>query len=170
MTPPPVVWGNPLTEADYQSLESRWISGELADRAYLRRVDSLTGREMFSRKRGDAAGITIPNLAPWDARHVREYRIRLDNPDLERKSDGSLRETNKYLQPPGRPSLIYFPPGVTQEMLEDNSLTVVITEGEFKNLGPMAPFHAQWLRAAISPCRPPGRVELEGLCWQSCRS
>src|SRR5262249_33601478 len=98
MTPPSLAtWGDPLREAAYQNLAVRRISRELADRACVRRVDSLTGREMFGRKRGDAAGVIIPNIAPWNPEQIREYRIRVDNPDLERKSDGSLRETNKYL-------------------------------------------------------------------------
>jgi predicted P-loop ATPase len=86
---------------------------------------------MFARKRGDLSGIIIPNVAP-DSGHVREYRLRLDNPPLEQRADGSLRETNKYIQPPGRPNLFYFPVGVTPQMLEDVRLLLLIVEGEFK--------------------------------------
>ena len=133
---PPVVkpWGENLTDSDYRSLAARWIPPELADLAGLRRVDSNVGREMFSRKRGDLAGIIIPNVAPWDSGHIREYRERLDNPDLEYGADGTIRETNKYIQPPGRTNLIYFPPGVLPPTLEDSNVPVIITEGEFKAL------------------------------------
>src|SRR5260370_1299420 len=74
-------WGQALTAADYQGLGARWITPELADDAGLRRVDSALGRQMFARKRGELSGIIIPNVAPWDGSHVREYRLRLDKPD-----------------------------------------------------------------------------------------
>jgi hypothetical protein len=106
----------------------------MADLAGIRRVTSLVGQQMFARKRGDLAGIIIPNIAPWDDGHIREYRLRLDNPPLEQRADGSLRETGKYIQPPGRPNLLYYPPGVTTQMLEDVRLPVLIVEGEFKAL------------------------------------
>jgi hypothetical protein len=127
-------WGGVLNDADYKALESRWITREGADAAGLRRIDSITGREMFRRGRGDLAGIIIPNVAPWDPRHIREYRERLDNPDLEYRADRSIRETNKYIQPPGRGNLLYFPPGILTPMLEDITLPVIVTEGEFKAL------------------------------------
>ncbi len=127
-------WGDTLTEADYQNLTARWITTALAEAAGLRRVDSSTGREMFSRRSGDLAGIIIPNIAPWDSNHIREYRERLDKPDLECASDGGLREKNKYIQPPGRTNLIYFPPGLPSATLEDIAIPIIITEGEFKSL------------------------------------
>jgi predicted P-loop ATPase len=127
-------WGRNLSDADYQTLAARWITRELAEAAGLQRVDSNTGQQMFGRKRGDLTGIIIPNVAPWNASQIREYRERLDNPDLEYRSDGSVREANKYLQPPGRPNLIYFPPGLSLAALEDIAIPVVITEGEFKAL------------------------------------
>lgn len=128
------LWGHPLTEADYKSLSERWITPEIADGAVLRRVDSTVGREMFGRKRGELSGIIIPNIAPWDSNYIREYRERLDKPDLECASDGSLREKNKYIQPPGRTNLIYFPPGLPSATLEDIAITVIVTEGELKAL------------------------------------
>src|ERR1039458_1476268 len=76
-------WGQDLTGADYQGLAARWITPELANDAGLRRVDSSMGRQMFARRRGDLSGIIVPNVAPWDSSQVREYRERLDNPDLE---------------------------------------------------------------------------------------
>ena len=127
-------WGRDLTGADYQGLAARWISRELADDAGLRRVDSTVGGQMFARRHGELSGIIIPNVAPWDCSHVREYRERLDKPDLEYGSDGNVRETNKYIQPPGRRNLLYFPPGLLSTALEDIALTIIITEGEFKAL------------------------------------
>jgi hypothetical protein len=94
-TPIIPAWGSAMTDADSDRLGARWITRELADAAGLRRVDSETGRQMFSRKNGDLASIIIPNVAPWDGQ-VREYRERVDTPDLEYRADGSVRETNKY--------------------------------------------------------------------------
>ena len=129
-----ISWGDALNDADYSGLAARWINHELADGAGLRRIDSITGREMFRRGRGDMAGIIIPNVAPWAPDHIREYRERLDTPDLEYRADGSVKETNKYIQPPDRGNLLYFPRGVCLPMLEDATLPVIITEGEFKAL------------------------------------
>ena len=45
-----------------------------------------------------------------------------------------MRETRKYIQPPGRPNRLYFPPDVSVDVVEDPSTVVMITEGEFKTL------------------------------------
>jgi hypothetical protein len=127
-------WGRELETADYQKLAARWITPELANAAGLRRVDSEVGKFMFSRKRGDLSGIIIPNVAPWEPTHIREYRERVDNPPLEYRADGTTRQGQKYVQPPGRPNLLYFPPGITMSLLEDVKVPIIITEGEFKAL------------------------------------
>jgi predicted P-loop ATPase len=125
-------FGDRLTPEDYSRLQARWIPAAMADQAGIRRVTSLVGQEMFGRKRGNLAGAIIPNIAPWDNGQVREYTLRLDHPPLEQRADGSLRETGKYIQPPGRPNLLYFPVGVTTQMLEDVRLPVFIVEGPLK--------------------------------------
>jgi hypothetical protein len=52
--------GSDLTSSDHDALESRWINPEMALRAGLRRVDSLTGGEIVSRTGGgDYSGILI---------------------------------------------------------------------------------------------------------------
>ncbi len=71
------VWGTELTPADYESLAKRWITKEGADEAGFRRGDSVTGQQMFGRKRGDCSGILLPNTAPWNPDVVREFRLRL---------------------------------------------------------------------------------------------
>jgi hypothetical protein len=126
-------FGNPLNEADYASLEARWIDRDLAKQAGIRRVSSEEGRMMFGRKRGNCAGIIIPNVLPG-AQGVREYRLRLDEPELEYRSDGTTRENKKYLHPPGRPNLAYFPPMLPASCLADPNLPIIIVEGEFKCL------------------------------------
>ena len=47
--------GSDLTTADYSALEARWIDRESADRARLRRADSLTGGKVVGRR-----GVTTP--------------------------------------------------------------------------------------------------------------
>jgi hypothetical protein len=126
-------FGSDLTDADYRGLVARWITRELADEAGLRRVDSLTGRQMFGRKTGDLAGIIIPFIPPGE-NNVVEYRLRVDHPELEYRIDGSVRETRKYIQPPGRGNRVYFPPGLAPAAMADPSLPLIITEGEFKAL------------------------------------
>jgi hypothetical protein len=126
-------FGSDLTDDDYRGLAARWITREMASASGLRRVDSYTGREMFGRKSGDCAGIIIPFMLPGGER-IEEYRLRVDSPELESRRDGTIRETRKYLQPPGRRNRIYFPPGLPVAVLTDPSLPLIIAEGEFKAL------------------------------------
>jgi hypothetical protein len=86
------------------------VDRQIAESAFLRRVDSWTGAQLVGRKGGDYAGIAIPYFAPGDG-HVREYRLRRDHPDLEADSSGRLKVKQKYLSPPGRNNRLYLPPG-----------------------------------------------------------
>jgi predicted P-loop ATPase len=122
--------GDGLTRDDYARLLERWISPEQADEAGIRRVSNLVGREMVGRTRGDCAGLLIPNFAPWDG-HLRGNRLRVDNPPFEQRADGSQHEGHKYYQETGRPNLLFFPRGVTPEMLAGRD-PLLFTEGEFK--------------------------------------
>jgi hypothetical protein len=135
---PILAFGGPLTEHDYESLAARAITRELADENGIRRIDCETGRAMFARKRGNLSGLIIPNVPPWNPGNPREYRLRLDEPELEHRSDGTTRERNKYISPPGRPNLLYFPFGVPAASLVDASIPVLITEGEFKAIASTA--------------------------------
>jgi hypothetical protein len=125
--------GSDLTPGDYAALEARWIDRELADRARLRRVDSLSGGDIVGRKGSEYSGLIIPYFRPGTD-HVRDYRLRRDHPDMEYDSSGNLKPRQKYLSPPGRSNMLYPPPDVSQEFLHDASLPVLITEGEFKTL------------------------------------
>jgi hypothetical protein len=125
--------GSCLTEADYAALEARWIDRSLADQAQLQRVDALMGAEVVGRKNGSYAGILIPYFHP-ESGQIREYRLRRDQPDLEYDSVGNPKLKQKYLSPPGRSNMLYLPPKVSQSLLRDPALPVVITEGEFKTL------------------------------------
>jgi hypothetical protein len=125
--------GSSLTDADYAALERRWIDRGLAARAQLRRVNSLTGAEVIGRKSGDYAGLVIPYFHP-ESNRVRDYRLRRDHPDLEYDFAGNLKVRQKYLSAPGRSNMLYLPPGVSQSLLREPALPIVLTEGEFKTL------------------------------------
>ena len=98
----------------------------------LRRVDSLTGREIVGRKSGNYAGIAIPFVHPI-GRHIVETCIRRDEPDIE-IHHGKKKEVGKYILPPGSKNRIYFPPGVAAELLIAPDVPLIITEGQFKTL------------------------------------
>ena len=127
-----------------------WKPGGLTagwERAQLRRADSLTGAEVIGRKSGTYAGILIPYFHPGSD-HVREYRLRRDQPDLEYDAAGNLKPRQKYLSPPGRSNMLYLAPGISPPFLHDPALPIIITEGEFKTL-------ALWrLAHHRSPSRP----------------
>src|SRR5690242_10997595 len=73
-----------------------------------------------------------PTLWPGD-NSVRDYRLRLDEPELEWKH-GMLRRKAKYLSPPERFPMLYFVPGTLPEFLQDSKLPIIVTEGEKKCL------------------------------------
>jgi len=125
--------GSPPTEADYAGLARRWIDRKLADTARIWRVDSDTGRLLVGRRDSASyAGLAIPYFLPGES-HIREWRLRRDQPDLEYK-DGKQKERGKYLSPPGRKNMIYFVPGLSSELLKAVATPVIVTEGEFKTL------------------------------------
>ena len=124
---------NGLTDQDYANLEARWLSREFATRAQLRRVDSATGAATVGRRSGNYAGLLIPYFQPGSDR-VREFRLRRDHPELEYDSGGNLKERNKYLSPPGLSNMLYIVPGTDPAILQDPTVPIVITEGEFKTI------------------------------------
>lgn len=125
--------GNALTDADYASLARRWIDKTLADRAGIRRVDSNTGNVLVGGcDQGNYEGKAIPYFLPGELL-IREWRLRRDHPDIEYK-DGKRKERGKYLSPPGRKNMIYFVPGVSQDLVKAVATPVIVTEGEFKTL------------------------------------
>jgi hypothetical protein len=127
--------GQPLTEADYQKLESEsWIPRELADAAGIFRVNSQEGANIVGRKNNkDYAGIVFPYFWPGEA-SPRDYRLRRDHPEIEYSTVGTQKEVEKYLTAPGSGNKVYIPPGLTAEIFADTSLPIVITEGEKKTL------------------------------------
>lgn len=129
-----LVRGEPLTETDYASLSKSWITRELADQAYLRRVTSAEGAPIVGRSDdGSYAGIVFPYIWPGEE-HVREYWLRRDRPEIEYDSQGHPKEKNKYLGPPGRGNLLYLVPHTPETMLTEVQVPVAITEGAKKVL------------------------------------
>jgi hypothetical protein len=123
-----------LSGSDFENLAKSFITPELAKQAGLFRVDSAEGARLVGRNGGrDYSGIIFPYTLPG-CDSPREYRLRRDKPELEQKEDGTLKEKEKYLSPPGRGNLLYFTPGIAPECLKDSSLPVAITEGEKKAL------------------------------------
>jgi putative DNA primase/helicase len=119
--------GGPLTSNDLVALESRWIDRDTAKRQLLRRVDAIDGSALVGRNgTGNYAGMVIPNVWPGQDR-IREYRLRRDHPEFE-----NGKPKAKYVAPPGRGNLLYFPVGTDPAWLNDGQLSLVITEGEFK--------------------------------------
>jgi hypothetical protein len=124
---------NALTDTDYANLERRWIDRSLAYVARIRRVDSGAGRLIVGRRdHASYEGLAIPYVLPGES-HVREWRLRRDNPEIE-YVDGKQRERSKYLSPPGRRNMLYFVPGLSPELLKCQDTAVIVTEGEFKTL------------------------------------
>jgi P4 family phage/plasmid primase-like protien len=123
--------GEPLSALDLERLHREsWIDRATAEAAGLRRVDSALGAEIVGRRnREDYAGIVFPYCLPG-CTDIREYRLRRDCPPL----DEHRREQGKYLSPPGRGNMVYFPPGCDPAWLDDPSIPIVITEGEKKLL------------------------------------
>jgi hypothetical protein len=129
----PNLGGGPLLDVDYENLEKRWISREQA--VSLRRVNSLDGAAIVGQecRAGDFSGIKIPYVWPGEG-HVRLERIRRDHPDLEANHLGVMCQKRKYMGPPGRGNMIYFPPSLEPRFLGDVGMPLVIVEGEFKTL------------------------------------
>lgn len=122
--------GEPLNNSDLAKLAASGISRATAELSLFRRVASLEGGALVGKNGGhDWSGLAIPYVWPGES-HVRDYRLRLDHPKLEQQSDGTLREKNKYVSPPGRGNLLYIPPGVDPALLDDASLPLFLTEGE----------------------------------------
>jgi hypothetical protein len=127
---------NPPNKQDYEALGRSYLTQEIVDRAQIKRVDAhegafTVGQEPTASK--DYSGLIFPYFWPGETR-PREYRLRRDNPDLERKPDGSIKEKDKYLSPPGRGNILYFSPDTPIEFLTDISVPITITEGEKKTL------------------------------------
>jgi len=141
-----------LIERDLQMFERSFITEGILRQAKNFRVSSTAGAELVGRKamaNSDCAGIISPYFLP-EQTSPREYRLRRDNPDLERRN-GEIKEKGKYLSPPRRGNMLYLPPNCRNEWLEDTSIPIVIAEGEKKTL---ALYRASWHGLSDSSERP----------------
>jgi hypothetical protein len=130
----PPSWGGPLNESDYETLASSWISAEIANEAFLRRVNDAEGHEVIGQKGNrDCSAILIPYYWPGEPR-PHTYRLRRDNPEWTVGRDGKPKPEKKYLGPPKSANRLYIPPGVTLAQLHDVTIPFCITEGEKKSL------------------------------------
>jgi putative DNA primase/helicase len=133
-TKQPAVIGSPLRLVDLEGLSRVGIDADLAERALLRRVDSVTGAQAVGRPgwSGDFSGVLFPYIRPG-ADSVRDYRLRRDKPEMEYRH-GELKPRAKYLSPPDRPNMLYTVPGTPAEWFDDSAMPIIVTEGEKKCL------------------------------------
>ena len=125
-----------LTPLDLAKLATSYLTLETIAAAQIRRVDTHEGAQIIGRlpkANANYAGLVFPYIWPGETR-ARESRLRRDEPDLEARSDGTVKEKGKYLSPPGKSNLLYFLPTTDAAWLADSSKPVTITEGEKKTL------------------------------------
>ncbi len=131
-----MMYGEPLTDNDVESLAASFITRQVAEHAELRRVSDDEGADLVGRRRSaerSYAGVIFPYFLPGKD-SPREYRLRRDQPDLERTADGTIKEKGKYMSPPGRGNMLYFPRSITENELRDTAMPIVFVEGEKKTL------------------------------------
>lgn len=133
-----------LTTGDLGAFASSFITQEIISQADIYRVDSEVGANLIGQSKKanheDFSGIIFTYHVPGED-HQREYRLRRDNPPLEQKTDGVLKESGKYLTPVGRNNMFYFAPNCNPEWLSASSIPIIFTEGEKKTL---ALYRASW--------------------------
>ena len=125
-----------LTPNDIDDFSKCFIPPRMLAQAGIYRVDTIKGAELVGKntKAGtDYAGIIYPYFWPGESLPY-ETRLRRDHPEKRTKPDGTEKQENKYLSPPGRRGLLYIPPGTPTRFLNDNSIPVIILEGEKKAL------------------------------------
>ncbi|HXG66832.1 MAG TPA: DUF3854 domain-containing protein [Blastocatellia bacterium] len=125
-----------LTRRDIEKLAESTIPIGMALAAGIYRVDTVEGARLVGRRatiHEDYAGLVFPYYPP-EENSPREYRLRRDHPDYERKHDGSIHEVAKYLSPPQSSPKFYYPPGLKRAWLTDVSIPVIFCEGEKKAL------------------------------------
>ena len=131
----PGVQALPLTAADLAAFERCGIPPAVLARAGVFRVASAEGARIVGRRpgSGDYSGIVFPYFWPGEE-HPFEYRLRRDHPEIELQADGTRKQRNKYLSPPGRGSRLFIVRATLPEELPDLDLPIVVTGGEKKAL------------------------------------
>jgi hypothetical protein len=123
---------NNLTPADYQYFEQNFCSREFVDAFGIFRVGDERGAEMIGRKRSAYTSwdsVVFPH-SEIKTGQITEVCLKPDCPEMKRQSDGSEKPKYKYLYPPGRGNIIYYPPFADAKLLTDISKPIVISEGK----------------------------------------
>lgn len=123
-------FGSGLSESDYADLANRWIDRVWAIAAKLRRFTHLEGKELVGGGKGDYAGTGIPYIVPGEE-HPVTWRLRRSNPEID---IATRKPQRKYISASQDRNHLYFPPLLTPAHLQDTSLPLIFTEGEFKAL------------------------------------
>jgi predicted P-loop ATPase len=121
---------------DSRSFHGRYVNSDLMKEMFPEYKASKEHRNRYNLPVHNSAAVLAAaqfRFAPGD-RHVREYRLRRDHPDLEADSSGQLKVKQKYLSPPGRSNMLYLPPGCDDALLGNAELPLIVTEGEFKTM------------------------------------
>lgn len=123
---------NNLTPSDYQYFSDNFCSREFVDAFLTDRVSDEQGAETVGRKRSAYTPFESVRFPHYDIKTAQlvEYCLKPDNPETERQPDGTEKPKYKYLYPPGRGNIIYYPPFADAKLLADVSKPVVITEGK----------------------------------------
>ena len=121
-----------LLPSDYQYFAENFCSREFVDAFSIFRVTDEQGADTVGRKRNAAAdysGVVFPhyNIKTGD---IVEYCLKPDQPENELQPDGTYKPKYKYLFPPRRGGILYYPPNTDAKLLTDISKPVVITEGK----------------------------------------
>lgn len=125
------IFGTTLTEDDYRKLEHVGISRDTA----VRHAGDYTGREVTGilKQRLDEKFHGMLFFSSWPRENgftpIRTYLLRRDSPPLEEKPNGTLKEGQKYLAPPGSYNQLFLPPRIQTDWLTDPSFDLIVTEG-----------------------------------------
>ncbi|HXG82562.1 MAG TPA: DUF3854 domain-containing protein [Pyrinomonadaceae bacterium] len=121
-----------LTPSDYHYFEKNFCSREFVELFKIFRAADERAAEMLGRKRSA--------YTPWDSiafphydiktGEIVEFCLKPDDPETETKADGTKEPKYKYLFPPGRGNILYYPPNAEAGLLKDISKPLVITEGK----------------------------------------
>ena len=122
----------PLTQADYRYFAGNFCSREFVDLFDISRAGDDQAAELLGRKRNADTPLDSVVFPHYDIKtgKIVEYCLKPDNPETETKADGTKEPKYKYLFPPGRGNILYYPPNADAQLLKEISKPLVITEGK----------------------------------------
>jgi len=122
----------PLTQEKYSYFSTNFCSREFVDLFDIFFVGDEEGAEIVGRKRNAGTsfeGVVFPHYDIKTGKII-EYCLKPENPETDTKPDGTKEPKYKYLFPPGRGNILYYPPNADERLLTDISKPLVITEGK----------------------------------------